>query len=1073
MATGAGQAAATEPGALEQAKGEKTGGKRREKAPFASACDLANSGEASRRIGGENAGGKGGDKRAEGAAASYGERGVHTPQLEGGALPEGKLASSASAQQVQQRVSSRFSSMACLSPLSQAFLASMRFSFATPVQEACIPLLLAGVHTPGSSAPGASPKLLQRRDLAVEAPTGSGKTLAFVLPVVERLLSRLRLYELARSSASPPPSSLGDLSELIWDRERRRRSLLDAPLSSSPSGESQESLAVEGASQKKRTAARGEVEAADDTARAPHSPEYVVFLNQVLERKPASTSASPSSADGEGENSCRIGAVLLAPTRELARQIFSIVQSHVRFVEETVLLRFDAAAAHSSKESRKRRRAQTPQGEEEEVIAAEADGEAGVSPGSFSPSSHAFFLQSILLTGGTRPLEADLRALERRASRRALFVLVATPGRLSRLVETERATREPLRWSFDELDMVVVDEADRLMDEQHTDELRNLLRYFREKKASAQTEKRLSAAAQAEAREDARLSFRVAVFSATLTGAMAEQSKTKDLWGIVKDPVCVRVATPLASRISKAEQEKSACIQHDVPTTLSNFYAICDYDEKLPFLVDFIKTQIIPHNASCIVFLLTCHCVEYFYGLLRALLLCPPSSSSSPSAPSSSSSSSPSASSAASSALPVQLSRLHGRMKQRARLAACKKFASSGKEPKVLLATDVAARGLDFPDVDWTLQLDPPQNPEVFVHRIGRAARAGRSGCALLLLLPHEDAYLPFLKNRGLSIAAYANAERAVAKKEINEAAKNEVLQDRALVLKSSKAFVSFVRAYKEHQLSFLLPFQNLDLGRLATAFALLRLPRMKEIVGRRISNFTQSAADPLKIPFRFDSAREAERLAGLSDALEQRAKRHTERERRRENARKKQSEKEARADLRNPHRTKAEKRKVKRRNALDEWEELAFEERMARKLRKGKLSEVEYERELKKRGEQFADDFSDVSGGDSEADSLADSDGIAGDEDPGCTDTGGRSSQGRRGSDASSVNEERADDCSDVSDFGDSLGGESDEKRPSSSRSGGEKNRRRGDGAPHKKPPKWIGTRGRKTKKKKWGKRK
>ncbi|KEP62006.1 UNVERIFIED_CONTAM: DEAD/DEAH box helicase domain-containing protein [Hammondia hammondi] len=1060
MATGVGQPAATEPGALEQAKGEKTGGKRRERVPPASSGDPANAGEASRRIDGENAGGERGEKRSAGAAASHGEQGVHTPQLEGGTLPEGQLASSASAQQVQQRVSSRFSSMTCLSPLSQAFLASLHFSFATPVQEACIPLLLAGVHTPGSSGPSASPKLLQRRDLAVEAPTGSGKTLAFVLPVVERLLSHLRLYELGRSSASPP-SSLGDLSELIWDRERRRRSLLDAPLSSSPSGESDESLAVEGASQKKRTPARGEVETADDTEHARHSPEYVVFLSQVLERKPASTS-STSSADGEGENSCRIGAVLLAPTRELARQIFSVVQSHVRFVEETVLLHFDAAAAHQSKESRKRRRTQTPQGKEE--VNAAADVEAGVSPGSFSPSSHSFFLQSMLLSGGTRPLEADLRALERRASRRALFILVATPGRLSRLVETERATREPLRWSFDTLDMVVVDEADRLMDEQHTDELRNLLRYLREKKASAQTEKRISAAAHAETREDARLSFRVAVFSATLAGAMAEQSKTKDLWGIVKDPVCIRVATPLASRISKAEQEKSACVQHDVPTTLSNFYAICDYDEKLPFLFDFIQTQIIPHNASCIVFLLTCHCVEYFYGLLRALFLCPPPSASS---------SSLSPSSAASSALHVQLSRLHGRMKQRARLAACKKFASSAKEPKVLLATDVAARGLDFPDVDWTLQIDPPQNPDVFVHRIGRAARAGRSGCALLLLLPHEDAYLPFLKNRGISIASYANAEGTVAKKEINEAAKNEVLQDRALVLKSSKAFVSFVRAYKEHQLSFLLPFQSLDLGRLATAFALLRLPRMKEIVGRRISNFTQSAADPLKIPFRFDSAREAERLAGLSEALEQRAKRHTERERKRENARKKQNEKEARADLRNPHRTKAEKRKVKRRNALDEWEELAFEERMARKLRKGKISEVQYEKELKKRGEQFAEDLSDVSGGDSDADSLADSDDIAGDQGLGCTYTGERSSQGRRGSDASSPNEARADECSDVSDFSDSVGGESDEKRPSSSRHDGEKNRRRGDSAPHKKPPKWIGTRGRKTKKKKWGKRK
>ena len=58
---------------------------------------------------------------------------------------------------------------------------------------------------------------------------------------------------------------------------------------------------------------------------------------------------------------------------------------------------------------------------------------------------------------------------------------------------------------------------------------------------------------------------------------------------------------------------------------------------------------------------------------------------------------------------------------------------------KILLTTDVAARGLDLPAVDWIVQFEPPAEPSEYVHRVGRAARGGRSGRALLLLLPSEQ----------------------------------------------------------------------------------------------------------------------------------------------------------------------------------------------------------------------------------------------------------------------------------------------------------------------------------------------
>lgn len=63
-------------------------------------------------------------------------------------------------------------------------------------------------------------------------------------------------------------------------------------------------------------------------------------------------------------------------------------------------------------------------------------------------------------------------------------------------------------------------------------------------------------------------------------------------------------------------------------------------------------------------------------------------------------------------------------------------------------------------------------------------------------------------------------------------------MKDKDLIDKSQDAFVSFIRYYKEHQLNFIFSFSMLDIGHSAHSFALFKIPRVKEILGKSLSSF-------------------------------------------------------------------------------------------------------------------------------------------------------------------------------------------------------------------------------------------
>src|SRR5499427_4771975 len=111
---------------------------------------------------------------------------------------------------------------------------------------------------------------------------------------------------------------------------------------------------------------------------------------------------------------------------------------------------------------------------------------------------------------------------------------------------------------------------------------------------------------------------------------------------------------------------------------------------------------------------------------------------------------------------------LHGDMDQQARMAALEQFRKN--EVKLLVASDVAARGLDIPDVSHVYNFDVPHHPDDYVHRIGRTGRAGRSGTAVTIVSPSDQkAVAAIEKLIGQSIPWMGQAPQASERGETGE----------------------------------------------------------------------------------------------------------------------------------------------------------------------------------------------------------------------------------------------------------------------------------------------------------------
>jgi superfamily II DNA/RNA helicase len=105
---------------------------------------------------------------------------------------------------------------------------------------------------------------------------------------------------------------------------------------------------------------------------------------------------------------------------------------------------------------------------------------------------------------------------------------------------------------------------------------------------------------------------------------------------------------------------------------------------------------------------------------------------------------------------------IHGDKGQAQRERALARF-DAGKV-KTLVATDVAARGLDVDDITHVINFDPPEEPDVYTHRVGRTGRAGRGGVGITLVLPEQQEEVSRVARLQGQVEAYEEAGLTLAK---------------------------------------------------------------------------------------------------------------------------------------------------------------------------------------------------------------------------------------------------------------------------------------------------------------------
>jgi ATP-dependent RNA helicase DDX18/HAS1 len=344
------------------------------------------------------------------------------------------------------------------------------------------------------------------------------------------------------------------------------------------------------------------------------------------------------------------------------------------------------------------------------------------------------------------------RGTESEKLSRGVNIIVCTPGRLLDHLQNTKG------FNYRNLLALVMDEADRILEQGFEDDLRMILKLLPKERQTM-------------------------LFSATQT------KKVEDLARLSMDSKN-SVFVEIASETNLA-----------TAAGLEQGYVMVPSDKRFLLLFTFLKKN---KKKKIMVFFSSCNSVKFHAELLNYI--------------------------------DVPVMDIHGRQKQVKRTTTFFQFCKS--DTGTLLCTDVAARGLDIPKVDWIIQFDPPDEPKEYIHRVGRTARgATGSGRALLFLIPEEAGFLRYLKASKVSLNEY---EFPTSKVSNVQSQLQKLIESNYYLNKAARdAFRSYLLSYSSHSHRDIFNVHQLDLQAVGLSFGFTAPPRVDLALGKEKRNRT------------------------------------------------------------------------------------------------------------------------------------------------------------------------------------------------------------------------------------------
>ncbi|KAI0822985.1 DEAD-domain-containing protein [Trametes gibbosa] len=377
-----------------------------------------------------------------------------------------------------------------------------------------------------------------------------------------------------------------------------------------------------------------------------------------------------------------VRALILAPTRELALQVSSHLNA---FITPVDVITEDSDVADQSAETATKGKSKAP---------SKGKGKAKALPPTADKPKHPPLVSVAAIVGGMSAQK------QRRILSRGVDILVATPGRLWDIIQED----DELATQIENLRFLVLDEADRMIETGHFAELDNILRLTLRK----QDDEMIEPENEEEEAEDSKEGIQAGelqtfVFSATLSKDLQKNLKRRSRGRRRKNEKPASTLDDLVLRLDFRDPEPAVVDISPVGSvvaTLTESKIECLVTDKDAYLYYFL----LRYPGRTLVFLSAIDGIRRLLPLLELL--------------------------------GVHAFPLHSQLEQRQRLKNLDRFKTVPNA--VLLATDIAARGLDIPAVDHVVHYQVPRTADAYVHRNGRTARAMRRGFSLVMCAPDE-----------------------------------------------------------------------------------------------------------------------------------------------------------------------------------------------------------------------------------------------------------------------------------------------------------------------------------------------